>query len=84
MAVYAVILNDPSDAAWQRVREWDQHFVLTDRIAFVATEDLTLTHDVATAVGMNKDGGVRGIVIEATNRSGWNDSLFIEWLGKVS
>ena len=78
------MLNEPSDVAWQRVREWDQHFILTDRTAFVATEDMMLTHHVASEVGMNRDGGVKGIVIEATNRAGWNDSAFIEWLGKVT
>ena len=84
MTVFAVILNDPNDAAWQRVKEWELHFILTDRIAFVATEDMTLTHEIAATIGMNRDGGVIGLVIESTNRSGWNNSALNEWLGKVS
>ncbi len=84
MTVYAVILNDPDETAWRKVREWKQHYVLTDRIAFIATDDLTLTHEIAATIGINREGGVTGLVLESTNRAGWNDSALIEWLGKVS
>ena len=81
-----LVLNEPNENSWQRIREgWpDRHYFLTDRIAFVTTEDLILTQQISTKVGMNKEDRISGLVIEATNRSGWNDSGFVEWLGKFS
>ena len=86
MILYAVVLNEPSEFSWQKIREgWpDRHYFLTDRIAFIATEDLTLTQEIAVAVGMNKEDRISGLVIEATSRGGWNDSSFVEWLSKFS
>ena len=85
MTVYAVVLNDPDDTAWRKVKEWpNQHYILTDRLAFLVADDLVLTENIAAQVGMDKTGRVKGFVIEMTNRSGWNDSGFVEWLGKVT
>jgi len=85
--VYAVILNEPNEAAWQKVKaKWPDrtNFILTDRIAFIATEELTITNDVAEAVGVSKEGGISGVVFDASRLAGWNDSGLVEWLGKVS
>ena len=84
MAVFAVILNEPNNEAWTALKKWEQHFILTDRIAFVVEDDATITRDISNPLGMNKDGKVKGIVIEMTNRSGWNDIALNEWLEKVS
>ena len=85
MAVHVVILNEPNELAWKKVMGWDgEHYILTDRIAFVVADSLVLTEKIAAHVGMNNDGRVKGLVIEMTNRAGWNDSGLVEWFGKVS
>ena len=87
MTVYAIVLNDPNEYAWEQVREtWPdhQHYILTDRIAFVVTEGVTLTTDIASTVGMNKEHQVTGFILDADSRAGWNDRGFVEWLRKVS
>ncbi len=57
MTVYAVFLSEASDAAWQTVREkWPdgRHLILTDHMAFVAPKGLTLTSEIAKAVGIGE------------------------------
>ena len=86
MSVFAVVLNDPDERAWDSLRtHWpDRHLVVTDRLAFVAPETLTLTQDVADTLGMNQEKKVLGIVIEMANRSGFNKSSLTEWLEKAA
>lgn len=86
MSVFAIVLNDPDERAWDSLRkQWpDRHLVVTDRLAFVAPETLTLTQDVADTLGLNQERKVLGIVIEMANRSGFNKSFLTEWLEKVA
>lgn len=87
MSIYAIILNKPSELAWERIKSnWPKHrhYFLTNRIAFIAPDEIIITTDIASTVGMNRDDKVQGIVIEATNRGGWNDKSLIEWFEKVS
>ena len=86
MSIYAIILNEPNAHSWETVKQgWpNRHYILTDRIAFVSADEYTLTHEIAAAVGMDKEQRVSGIVIEAENRGGFNDSGLVEWLSKFS
>ena len=85
MSISAIILHEPNEAVWQAVRNtWlgGRHYILTDRVAFVAPEGITLTQDIANRIGMS--GNVLGIVIEFDKYSGFNHSGLWEWLDKVS
>ena len=88
MTIYAIILNEPNDSAWEAVREnWpNHHHILTDQIAFIAVPEdkLTLTDDIAEPIGLNESKKIRGLVIEAEHRAGFNDSSLVEWLGKFT
>ncbi len=85
MSIYAVILNDPSAPAWQAVQAaWPgRHFLLTDRVAFVAPEGITLVEDIAGAVGIDESGDVLGLVVELDSYTGFNRSALWEWMRKV-
>ncbi len=86
MTVYAVFLNEPSSDAWQALRkEWPngRHFILTDHMAFVAPEGLTLTSDIAETVGISETTKRLGIVFEWVTHNGFNRSDLWEWLLKV-
>lgn len=85
MNINAIILNEPNEAVWQAVCDtWpdDRHYILTDQVAFIAPEGITLTEDIAHHVGMS--GDVLGIVIEYDKYHGFNHSGLWKWLDKVS
>ncbi len=86
MSIYLVALNDPSDEAWDAIRDnWPKHhLMLTDRLAFVAPEESALTSMVAETIGINAEKGVLGIVVEMENKAGFNNASLKEWLGKFS
>ena len=85
MTVHAVFLNEADEAAWQTLRDkWpSRHFILTDHMAFVAPEGLTLTAEVAEAVGVGEAAGRLGVVFEWTAHNGYNRSDLWEWLRKM-
>ena len=85
MDTYAIILNDPSTFAWQAIRDaWpERHFLLTERVALVAPEGITLVDDIAERVGIGKEQEILGIVIELGNYTGFNRSALWEWMRKV-
>lgn len=86
MTIYAIVLNEPNETAWRQVRsEWpDRHYIVTDCLAFIAPEGFTLTEGIAETIGMDEQGGVTGVVIEATAYSGFNRSGLWEWARKVA
>ncbi|MCY3880233.1 MAG: hypothetical protein OXF74_13770 [Rhodobacteraceae bacterium] len=86
MTVYAVFLNEPDETTWATLREkWPngRSFILTDNMAFVAPEGLTLTAEIAEAVGIGVERGVLGIVFEWAAHNGFNRGALWEWLRKV-
>lgn len=85
MAVYLISLNKPDENAWVKVRDiWPKrHHILTDHMAFVAPEGVTLTQEIADSVGMDSEGGVSGIVVELDNYGGLNQSALVEWIAKI-
>ena len=81
MSIYAILLNEPNEAAWEKVREkWAAHHVLDDRLAFVSAEN-AMTADVARDVGIGS-GGALGIVVQMDFYAGHTTGDFIEWLSK--
>ena len=86
MSVFAIVLNEPSQTAWAAVKEnWPgTHFILTDRIAFVAPdENIVLTSEIAEKVGMNDDKNVLGFVMKSAANAGFNKSGLWEWMRAV-
>lgn len=88
MSTYLVVLNEPDEAAWERLAEkWpDRHYILNDRIAAVAPEGISITEEITEAIGMDETQAVVGIVAEIRNDTvnGWNRRGLWEWLGKHS
>ena len=86
MSIYLVALVEPNEEAWASLKEkWaKRHFILTDRLALVATESDVLTEDVCEAVGMNEDVDATGFVAEIDygTINGWTRKAFWEWLRK--
>lgn len=85
MSVYLISLNEPSDEVWDKVKNlWPgRHYLLTDRMAFIAPEGITVTQDIADQLDMNPDGGIAGIVVELGNYAGFNRAGLAEWVEKV-
>ena len=87
MSIYLVALNQPDEDTWERLKaKWPEsrRYVLTDRLAFVATEELMLTEDICEIVGMNEEHDVTGFVaeIQYDTINGWNRQAVWEWLRK--
>ena len=87
MSIYLVALNRPDEDAWERLKaKWQKprRYLLTDRLAFVAPEEITLTEDIGEIVGMNEEYDVTGFVaeIQYDNVNGWNRQAIWEWLRK--
>lgn len=85
MGTYAIFLNQPSQHAWDTIKmKWpDRHFILDDRLAFIAPEGITLTSDIAETVGVKSEEDLLGVVVEFSSYSGFNRSDLWEWLSKV-
>ncbi len=87
MPTYLIALNAPDSAVWKRVESvWpDDHFLLTDCLAFVSEDDPNLlTQDIAENLGMTAEGNVLGLVTEVKGLAGRNSTSFAEWLSKRS
>ena len=87
MSIYLVALNEPNEGAWKRLQNrWPKphRYVLTDRLALVAPEEIMLTEDVRDVVGMNDEHEVTGFVAEIQHNTidGWNRQALWEWLRK--
>ena len=78
----AIALNEPNAGAWKRLQDrWPKphRYVLTDRLALVAPEEIMLTEDVRDVVGMNDEHEVTGFVAEIQH----NDHRRVESAGFV-
>ena len=86
MSIFAIVLNEPTQDGWAVVKEhWpDRHYILTDRVSFVAPDNGTvLTTQIANLLGINKESQVSGIVIKSAANSGFNDVGLWEWMRAV-
>jgi len=55
MALYAIILNEPSNHAWMKIREtWPAHLIFDDRVAFISVDN-ALTSEISKEIGMGKE-----------------------------
>ena len=91
MSVYLIILEEPNESVWTALKEeWPdrQHFILNDRLAFVAPdpkERILLVEDICDALGMGPINQVTGIVSQVSSSiNGWHRERFWEWLEKAS
>ena len=83
MDTYAIVLNEPSEAAWNRIKEnWESHYLVSDTLALIAMESTALTLNIAQSIGMNETDAVGGIVFQIIHYNGWHDRTTWEWLAK--
>ena len=85
MSPYLIALNEPNAWAWKQLQNtWpQQHYILTPTLAFVALEESATTGDVTSALGINAEKQILGLVANTTSGlNGYNKSAIIEWLGK--
>ena len=63
---------------------WNSSFFFFNRyIAAVVQHEPILTRDLADKLGFNKDGRVRGVVIEISAWNGFASNDFVEWVRKA-
>ncbi|MCY3725012.1 MAG: hypothetical protein OXF95_00020 [Rhodobacteraceae bacterium] len=84
MSVYAVFLSEPNEKSWNdlKAKYPSRNFILSENMAFVAPEDVTLTSDIMEVVGVGKDTDQLGIVFELDSYNGFHRGELWEWLGK--
>ena len=83
MNLYAIVLNEPSEDAWEKIKaEWpEHHYLLTDRIAFLAVDNGSITTGkIGSLLGMNKEDDVTGFVMQSAAVNGWNRADLWEWM----
>ena len=87
MNIYAVVLNEPSEHAWKRLRaEWPEplSYVLNNRIAFIALSNGGITTgQIATKLGMEAEQKITGFVMHSAAVNGWNSADLWEWMRAV-
>ncbi|MCY4303436.1 MAG: hypothetical protein OXC62_01410 [Aestuariivita sp.] len=86
MKVYAIFLNKPNETCWETIQEsWpENHFILTNNLAFIVANDNITTKQIADKVGISgSDKEMVGIVFEFGSYNGFNNGDLWEWLGKV-
>ncbi|MCY4218030.1 MAG: hypothetical protein OXE56_01990 [Gammaproteobacteria bacterium] len=85
MNICVVFLNKPNAGCWQNVSDnWPNghHFILTDHMAFVASENITTTAEISDKVGIGENGAL-GIVFDLGAYNGYNRGELWEWINKV-
>lgn len=72
MRVYLITLEEKNEQAWERIREaWPKrHRLVTDTMAFVAPEGISVAEDVSDAIGMNAEEDVGGFVVPLESCAG--------------
>ena len=85
MALYAIVLDRPSDHAWAKLREtWPVHHIRDDRVAFISSADNALTSEISKEVGIGAENNISGIVVQMDYYSGHTSAPLVEWLRKNS
>lgn len=94
MNVYMVVLEKPNEEVWAAIRKkWPdrQHYILDERVAFIALSpsrvrgQVILTEDLSNELGMEEKKKVVGLVLEVPDSiNGWQEGTFWEWIEKVS
>lgn len=85
MNIYLVLLNEPNSETWATLQaEWPEpkHYILTERIAWIAADNPRITTDaICEALGIDSVGKVRGVVVGIGNSiQGYNAKQLWEWM----
>ena len=81
MSLYAIVLNEPDEAAWEKIREaWPAYHIFDNRLAFISADD-ALTADVSRDTGIGSESA-KGIVIQMDCFSGHTAGPLVEWTSK--
>ena len=84
MALYAIVLDKPSDHAWTKLREtWSAHHIRDDRVAFISADN-ALTSEISEEVGIGAENNISGIVVQMDYYSGHTAASLVEWIRKNS
>lgn len=82
MSVYLITLEEKNEQVWEKIREtWPKrHRLVTDTMAFVAPEGITVAKDVSDAIGMNPEEDVGGFVVPLESYAGRSFSSTLKWI----
>ena len=87
MDIYAIFLNEANAECWDKIREeWanGRHYILTDNLAFVASDGISTTVEVGKKIGITGDAeSALGLVFEVGAYNGFNKGDLWEWLRKM-
>lgn len=85
MSVCLITLEEKNEQARERIREaWPKrHRLVTDTMAFVALEGISVAEDVSDAIGMNPEEDVGGFVVPLESCAGRSLGSTIKWLKKA-
>ena len=83
MAIYLIVLDNPNDSVWERIKEdWPapDHYIHDERVATIL-DGKVLTADVAEKIGIGDSVG--GIVVQMDFYAGHTSARLVEWLKKI-
>ena len=85
MSVYIIALHQESASVWQQMKDtWPgRHHVITSTLAFVAPPGISTPSEVANTLGITKDDGALGFVLQMDSYSGRSFTAAVEWLRKA-
>ena len=83
MNVYAIVLDEPSQYAWDQIKsKWKNSYCPSDTLAFIAPGEGAITSEISDHIGMNDENEVKGVVFQISHYYGWHDKALWEWLIK--
>ena len=85
MSIYLIALEEKNEQVWEKIEAtWpNRHRFVTDTMAFVAPEGITVTEDVSEAIGMNPEEDVSGFVVQMESYSGRSLKSTIRWINNA-
>ena len=86
MSIFLIALHEPNEEVWKTVAsKWPKrHHYVSDRLALVAPEGITVTSDIANQVGMNTEMRVSGLVVQMDAYNGFGAADTVQWLRNAS
>ena len=82
MNVYLITLQEKNEGVWKKIETaWPKrcHFV-TDTLAFVAPEGITVPEEISEEIGMDKEEDVLGFVVQMDAYVGHSFVSTINWI----
>ena len=82
MSIYMIVLDEPDKFTLDSVRKkWPRnHFVVDDRVAFIAPDEPVLTKEIQERIEMGGERRIGGIVAKIGASSGYWDPSLWEWM----